>query len=364
VRRSKVGSTHEDVDGLFSVIKSHIKNKEIMTPDEMVAAIKSAFSNYSLPVFVVIVDATYDYKAHYKGHVDKKLGGYGYSADTDGYHCLQFDDSKTVSVTGVAFKKYQQKHYADVALQRKDLPPSERPQNDEDFVMRPMIIENDWEKATVLLTSPSGKPATVAQPSENFSWDTVIKDVEQVMVQQRLTAPQMASWREFVDKRPKTHEEMTAVATLPKWNMTPRPSTESPAAPDETIIQATRRAVLASAVRVRQPANIKSSVGDGKEGDDDRRARNDDDQMRKRDEPLESHSWVFYKASYDCCEDQSCGGCHIPLILGQLVGDLSEIDTLDGDSRVEVKCSSVGNQQWAATMVTGASGAVDEARSN
>ena len=60
--------------------------------------------------------------------------------------------------------------------------------------------------------------------------------------------------------------------------------------------------------------------------------------MRKRDEPLESHSWVFYKASYDCCEDQSCGGCHIPLILGQLVDYLSEIDTLDGDSRVEVKC--------------------------
>ena len=118
VRRNKVGSTHEDVDGLFSVIKAHIKNKEIMTPDEMVAAIKSAFSNYSLPVFVVIVDATYDYKAHYKGQVDKKLGGYGYSADTDGYHCLQFDDSKTVSATGVAFKKYQQNHYVDVALQR------------------------------------------------------------------------------------------------------------------------------------------------------------------------------------------------------------------------------------------------------
>jgi len=105
VRRSKVGSTHEDVDGLFSVIKAHIKNKEIMTPDEMVAAIKSAFSNYSLPVFVVIVDATYDYKAHYKGHVDKKLGGYGYSADTDGYHCLQFDDSKTVRASRVSRSK-------------------------------------------------------------------------------------------------------------------------------------------------------------------------------------------------------------------------------------------------------------------
>ena len=74
VRRNKVGSTHEDVDGLFAIIKAYVKNKEIMTPQELKAAILEAFRTYKLPVFVLFVDATFDYKAHYEGdgHIDKK----------------------------------------------------------------------------------------------------------------------------------------------------------------------------------------------------------------------------------------------------------------------------------------------------
>ena len=83
-----------------------MKNNEIITPQDLIAAIKNAFAAYSLPVFVSIVDATFDYKAHYAGHVDKKLGGYRYSQLTDGYHCLTFDESTTLSPTGGAFKTY------------------------------------------------------------------------------------------------------------------------------------------------------------------------------------------------------------------------------------------------------------------
>ena len=60
--------------------------------------------------------------------------------------------------------------------------------------------------------------------------------------------------------------------------------------------------------------------------------------MRQRDQKLENGEFVFYKATYECCEDEKCGGCHIPLLLGQLFGDLSELDTLDPDTRVDVKC--------------------------
>ena len=116
------------------------------------------------------MDATFDYKAHYAGHVDKKLGGYGYSQLTDGYHCLTFDESKALSPTGVAFKKYQQDNFVDIALQRKDLPPDLRPEDDADFTMCPMIVENGWEAATILLTSPSGKKKrATSQPGRRNS---------------------------------------------------------------------------------------------------------------------------------------------------------------------------------------------------
>ena len=206
VRRNRVGSTHEDVDALFSMIKRHIKNKEIMYPEEMISAIKSAFATYSLPVFVLLVDATYDYKALYKPLIDKKLGGYGYSHLTEGYHCLQFDDAKEVSETGVAFKKYQQDNFVDVALQRKDLPPADRPLDDSHFEMCPMVVENGWEKATVLLTRPTGTPE-VAAPSD-FDYDAAAADIDHVFVGGKLTAPQVASWREFLDRRPRTHADM------------------------------------------------------------------------------------------------------------------------------------------------------------
>ena len=96
--------------------------------------------------------------------------------------------------------------------------------------------------------------------------------------------------------------------------------------------------MLASAVRVRAPRNITSSVGDGAEGRAVRAANRAHQELQEERQPLEKDSWVFYKAKYDCCEDKSCGGCHIPFLLGQLVGDLSELDTTDPDTRVEVKC--------------------------
>ena len=78
-------------------------------------------------MIILYVDATYDYKSHYAPCVDKKLGGYGYSSDEVGYHWLQHVDSKQHSDTGIAFKKYQSGTFVDIALQRKDVPASERP---------------------------------------------------------------------------------------------------------------------------------------------------------------------------------------------------------------------------------------------
>ena len=116
-----------------------------MTPQELKAAILMAFRTYRLLLHILFVDATFDYKAYYTSHIDPKLGGYGYSHMTEGYHCLTFGESKSISETGVVLKKYQQDFYVDVASKRKDLPAAKRPVQDADFEMCPMVVEDHWE---------------------------------------------------------------------------------------------------------------------------------------------------------------------------------------------------------------------------
>jgi CRP-like cAMP-binding protein len=115
----------------------------------------------------------------------------------------------------------------------------------------------------------------------------------------------------------------TAVINWGGWGKRPSaagPDEEGPAGSSAQDLA--RRQVLASAVRVRAPRNITSSVGDGAEGRAVRAANRAHQELQEERQPLEKDSWVFYKAKYDCCEDKSCGGCHIPFLLGQLVGDL------------------------------------------
>ena len=48
--RNKVGDTHEEVDGLFGMLKVNMKNKDIITPSDLEAAIRDTFKNHPLPV--------------------------------------------------------------------------------------------------------------------------------------------------------------------------------------------------------------------------------------------------------------------------------------------------------------------------
>ena len=78
VVRNKVGSTHEDIDGLFGVAKEHLKYLDIVSPVHLKAEIQKAFSSLGYPVVILEVDATLDYKGFYQDHIDSKLGGYGH----------------------------------------------------------------------------------------------------------------------------------------------------------------------------------------------------------------------------------------------------------------------------------------------
>ena len=69
-----------DIDALFGTAKEHLKNLDISTPQELKAEIAKAFASYQLPVVILEVDATFDYKSYYEGHIDEKLSGYGCAA--------------------------------------------------------------------------------------------------------------------------------------------------------------------------------------------------------------------------------------------------------------------------------------------
>ncbi len=63
------------------------------------------------------------------------------------YHWLKLDSSKTVAPTGVAFKKYQQDTFTDVALTIDDLPSAKRPEDPTKFKMCPLLVTSRYARA-------------------------------------------------------------------------------------------------------------------------------------------------------------------------------------------------------------------------
>ena len=197
---------------------------------------------------------------------------------------------------------------------------------------------------------PDSSEASSGSSSEGFEsiYDQVLYDLEVVNAAHgsKLAAPMAAQWREFCDERPKTFEELKVHSSLPTWNFSLRPPADVAelANNGRTAAQLAQQKAMANAVHVGQPRTIASSVADGDEGRADRDARTADAAMRGMRTALVQNEWIMHKAKYDCCDfalntgPTSCGGCHIPLLLGQIHGSVGELDTTDPDTRVEIKC--------------------------
>ena len=65
---------------------------------------------------------------------------------------------------------------------------------------------------------------------------------------------------------------------------------------------------------------------------------------------LESSSWIFYQAKYDCSTKNDCGGAHLPLLLEQLT-DVDKVDTQDIDARLEIKCWTPADARYDGDWV-------------
>ena len=73
---SSSGNTHEDIDGLFGVIRRYLRDKSWRTYDELVQLIRAAFRSLSVPVVVRFVYGTLDFDTWFKPCIDPKLSNF------------------------------------------------------------------------------------------------------------------------------------------------------------------------------------------------------------------------------------------------------------------------------------------------
>ena len=217
-------------------------------------------------MIILYVDATFYYKLYYAPHINKKLGGHEYSSEEVGYHWLQHDESLQHSDTDIAFKKYQSDTFVDLALQRKDVPAAKRPSPTTAFVPHPLFIENGWEKVTILLSTPTGRPDT-APLNEAFDCDKLTSDIEETLsALGKEYASRMAEWREWIDARPKTEAGLSSNASLPSWGDWPHRPVGGASTVGAGSAETARSTVLVSSVTMRALRGITSSPGGGAKG--------------------------------------------------------------------------------------------------
>jgi hypothetical protein len=73
VSRNPVGNTHEDIDGLFGVLKNFLKEKHWTTIDELKELIEQCYANSPFTVIVNVLCDVLDFKAWLGPCIDNKL---------------------------------------------------------------------------------------------------------------------------------------------------------------------------------------------------------------------------------------------------------------------------------------------------
>ena len=79
-----MGNTHEDIDAIFALIKGKLINLTMLTMDDLITGIMTAFPGgvfgpKKLPVVLQHVDITLDYISYYNPAIDPALANFSYS---------------------------------------------------------------------------------------------------------------------------------------------------------------------------------------------------------------------------------------------------------------------------------------------
>ena len=323
VVRNPVGDTHEDVDGIFGVAHEELKNEDVMDPFELDKHLKAAFVNYKLPVTILHVDATFDYKSFYEGHVNSELAGFGYSETESGSHWLKLSDSMFPQ-HGAAFKKWQSETYVDVAISRDDLEPAQRPAVNQKFLPQLVLETSPFRPAKILNSNPTGKPTVAA--FNGHCYDGTSRSLDVFIANHSINDEVRQTWHDWLAARPRTPEDVDP-SCLPTWNWALIPE----GGPTGSHRANARLRAMAGAVRREAPNRI---VNDAPEANALRRrnvataaAAQETTMMR-----LERGTFVLVKMEYT---DE--GGCQIPLLLAELPDPLAPGDTTHADYECLVK---------------------------
>jgi hypothetical protein len=88
------GNTHDDIDGIFGVIRRYLLSRSWKTYAELKALIEAALRemNKTCPVIVRIVPGTQEYDRFFGPSIDKKLSNFSRQHDNmnPGMHVLRF----------------------------------------------------------------------------------------------------------------------------------------------------------------------------------------------------------------------------------------------------------------------------------
>jgi hypothetical protein len=328
VCRNEVGSTHEDVDGLFGNCKTEIRKLDVLTPADLDAAIKRAFKDHALPVHILHVDATLDYKSFYQPHINIDLHGFGYSDVQQGYHWLKLSSSMFPE-HGAAFKRWQSETKVDVAISRDDLPAMLRPLPTARFLPTLMMVSEPFRPAQLLVTRPTGKPDVA--PLIDFDWGQVDRDLSRMVANHSVNEGVKAQLSQWISERPKTMAEASALSSLPRHDARPLRPAFGGMTGGHAVIG--RTAAMRAAVRVEGQNRIVNNRVEANalaaENAVNRAARDEVTFLE-----LEAGSFALVQMKYD---DPDAGGCQIPLILVELPSVLPAGDSSQASFKVEVK---------------------------
>jgi len=181
VVRNPVGNTHEDIDGLFGVLRRFLKPRNWRTMDELKALIRQCLQLHKCLHVENVVDSL-DFGAFFRQGgadeqaLDPELGGFSYTGargddaagtfahGTAGYHVVNVNAGAELGSSIVTFKRYQQDIFHTIAFEASELPPEQRtPDREYPCVL---AVANAPEPATILLRRPAGQPALAARKAD------------------------------------------------------------------------------------------------------------------------------------------------------------------------------------------------------
>ena len=183
------GNTHEDIDGLFGVVRRYLSTRSWRTYEELQQHIRDAFAQLSLriPVIVRFLPATLNFSDWLQPCIDSRLSNFSRQHENfnPGMHALWYEymhfcvctfsevscrsfcrirRGETAGSTVCSFRMYQSPKFSTVVFSAQELHywvQGAVPRTP--FFPTLVHIESEFNRHTILVSKPVGSPALAAR---------------------------------------------------------------------------------------------------------------------------------------------------------------------------------------------------------